>query len=119
MIQTLKNKVNPTDKKSKTSLTVAIVGENQVSRRFRASTVHFRSSCRCLSKIAGRSDDSPVTARELTFSDMSERKRTIWHVIDAIHQEALATIPGIRRLQIKEMGSDVMATAAAPRRSPG
>lgn len=50
----------------------------------------------------------------LTFSDKDERKRTIWEVLDSVQAEALATIPGIRRLQIKEMGSDVMATAAAP-----
>ncbi len=50
----------------------------------------------------------------LTFSDKDERKKTIWDVIDSVQREALATIPGIRRLQIKEMGSDVMATAAAP-----
>jgi HAE1 family hydrophobic/amphiphilic exporter-1 len=50
----------------------------------------------------------------LTLSDMSERKRTIWQVIDAVQQEATETIPGIRRLQIKEMGSDVMATSQAP-----
>lgn len=50
----------------------------------------------------------------LTFSDKDRRHRTIWEVIDAVQKEALATIPGIRRLQIKEMGSDVMATAAAP-----
>jgi HAE1 family hydrophobic/amphiphilic exporter-1 len=50
----------------------------------------------------------------LTFSDKDERKRSIWDVIDALQREAMATIPGIRRLQIKEMGSDVMATAAAP-----
>jgi len=50
----------------------------------------------------------------LTFSDKDDRKRDIWQVIDSIQKEALATIPGIRRLQIKEMGSDVMATAAAP-----
>jgi HAE1 family hydrophobic/amphiphilic exporter-1 len=50
----------------------------------------------------------------LTFSDKDERKRSIWDVIDAVQREAMATIPGIRRLQIKEMGSDVMATAAAP-----
>ncbi|MBW3635264.1 MAG: efflux RND transporter permease subunit, partial [Armatimonadetes bacterium] len=50
----------------------------------------------------------------LTFSDKDKRERTIWQVMDAIHAEALRTIPGIRRLQIKEMGSDVMATAAAP-----
>jgi HAE1 family hydrophobic/amphiphilic exporter-1 len=50
----------------------------------------------------------------LTFSDKDARKRTIWDVMDAVQKEALATIPGLRRLQIKEMGSDVMATADAP-----
>lgn len=50
----------------------------------------------------------------LTFSDKDKRRRSIFTVMDAVHREALATIPGIRRLQIKEMGSDVMATAAAP-----
>jgi HAE1 family hydrophobic/amphiphilic exporter-1 len=50
----------------------------------------------------------------LTFSDKDLRERTIFEVIDAIQKEALQTIPGIRRLQIREMGSDVMATAAAP-----
>lgn len=50
----------------------------------------------------------------LTFSDKEKRKRTIWQVIDAVHKEASATIPGIRRLSIKEMGSDVMASAMAP-----
>jgi HAE1 family hydrophobic/amphiphilic exporter-1 len=50
----------------------------------------------------------------ITFSDKDSRERTIWQVMDAIHKEAMETIPGIRRLQIKEMGSDVMATAAAP-----
>jgi hydrophobic/amphiphilic exporter-1 (mainly G- bacteria), HAE1 family len=53
-------------------------------------------------------------AMMLTFSDKDRRKQSIWELIDAIHAEAMATIPGIRRLQIKEMGSDVMATAAAP-----
>lgn len=53
-------------------------------------------------------------AMMLTFSDKDTRDRTIFYVMDAIHKEALETIPGIRRIQIKEMGSDVMATAAAP-----
>jgi HAE1 family hydrophobic/amphiphilic exporter-1 len=53
-------------------------------------------------------------AMMLTFSDKGERKRTIFQMMDAIQKEALATIPGIRRFQIKEMGSDVMATSAAP-----
>ncbi len=50
----------------------------------------------------------------MTFSDKDDRKRDIWQLIDAVRDEALATIPGIRRLQIKEMGSDVMATSLAP-----
>ncbi len=50
----------------------------------------------------------------LTFADKDARGRTIWQVMDSIQREALATIPGIRRLQIKEMGSDVMAAAQAP-----
>lgn len=50
----------------------------------------------------------------ITLSDMSERKRDIWQVIDGVRDEALATLPGIRRFQIKEMGSDVMATSQAP-----
>ncbi|MCA9790664.1 MAG: efflux RND transporter permease subunit, partial [Candidatus Eremiobacteraeota bacterium] len=50
----------------------------------------------------------------LTFKDKEERKRSIWQVIDAVHAEAKKTIPGIRRLSIKEMGSDVMASAMAP-----
>jgi len=49
-----------------------------------------------------------------TLTDKDTRKRSIWDVFDAIQAEAMATVPGIRRFQIKEMGSDVMATAAAP-----
>jgi len=50
----------------------------------------------------------------LTFTDKDTRKRDIWTVMDSIVAEATATIPGIRRLQIKDMGSDVMASSAAP-----
>lgn len=57
---------------------------------------------------------SSATSFMLTLSDKDQRKRSIFEVIDGVQREALATIPGIRRLQIKEMGSDVMATAAAP-----
>lgn len=53
-------------------------------------------------------------AMMLTLSDKDTGRRTIWQVMDAVVAEAQATIPGIRRFQIKEMGSDVMATAAAP-----
>jgi HAE1 family hydrophobic/amphiphilic exporter-1 len=50
----------------------------------------------------------------ITLSDKDERSRTIWQVIDAAQAQAMKAIPNIRRLQIKEMGSDVMATSAAP-----
>jgi HAE1 family hydrophobic/amphiphilic exporter-1 len=50
----------------------------------------------------------------ITLSDMSERRRDIWQVIDGVQKEALASIPGIRRFQVKEMGSDVMASSQAP-----
>lgn len=50
----------------------------------------------------------------ITLSDKDKRSRTIWHIIDAIQKKSLATIPGIRRFQIKEMGSDVMASSQAP-----
>jgi HAE1 family hydrophobic/amphiphilic exporter-1 len=50
----------------------------------------------------------------LTFSDKDARKRDVWQIMDGIVAKAQATIPGIRRLQIKEMGSDVMASSSAP-----
>jgi hypothetical protein len=53
----------------------------------------------------------------ITLVDLSERQRDIWQVIDGVRDEAMRTIPGIRRLTIKEMGADVMASSAAPRPS--
>ncbi len=50
----------------------------------------------------------------ITFSPKEERHRTIWQIMDAVYQEASSTIPGIRRLALKEMGSDVMASNDAP-----
>jgi len=50
----------------------------------------------------------------VTFTDKDKRKKSIWQVMDSVQVEALKTIPNIRRFQIKEMGSDVMASSAAP-----
>jgi len=50
----------------------------------------------------------------ITLSDKDARPATVWQVIDAVQREALRTIPNVRRLQIKEMGSDVMASSEAP-----
>jgi len=50
----------------------------------------------------------------ITLSDKDQRTHTVWQVIDAVQAEAMKTIPNIRRLQIKEMGADVMASSEAP-----
>ena len=50
----------------------------------------------------------------LTLVDSSKRTRDIWQVMDGVRDEAMRTIPGIRRLTVKEMGADVMASSAAP-----
>ena len=50
----------------------------------------------------------------VTLVDSSRRTRDIWKVMDGVREEALRTVPGIRRLAIKEMGADVMASSAAP-----
>jgi hydrophobic/amphiphilic exporter-1 (mainly G- bacteria), HAE1 family len=50
----------------------------------------------------------------ITLKDKDARRRTIWDVMDGARAEALGALPGIRRLQIKEMGADVMASSAAP-----
>jgi HAE1 family hydrophobic/amphiphilic exporter-1 len=50
----------------------------------------------------------------ITFVPQEERKRTIWQIMDAVYGQAMTTIPGIRRLALNPMGSDVMATTNAP-----
>ncbi len=50
----------------------------------------------------------------ITLVDSSKRRRDIWQVMDGVRDEAARTVPGIRRLAIKEMGADVMASSAAP-----
>ncbi|MBI3077577.1 MAG: efflux RND transporter permease subunit [Deltaproteobacteria bacterium] len=50
----------------------------------------------------------------ISLVEKERRTRSIWEVIDSVQAEALRTIPGIRRLAIKEMGADVMASSAAP-----
>ncbi|MDA0267722.1 MAG: efflux RND transporter permease subunit [Cyanobacteria bacterium] len=50
----------------------------------------------------------------VTITPLTERQRDIWAIMDGIEAEAKGTIPGIRRLSLKEMGVDVMATSAAP-----
>ncbi|MDQ2909232.1 MAG: efflux RND transporter permease subunit [Candidatus Eremiobacteraeota bacterium] len=50
----------------------------------------------------------------ITFSPKEDRHRTIWQVMDAVYAQSMRQIPGIRRLALKEMGADVMASNDAP-----
>ncbi|MBC5810112.1 MAG: efflux RND transporter permease subunit [Candidatus Eremiobacteraeota bacterium] len=50
----------------------------------------------------------------ITFSPKEDRRRTIWQIMDAVYREATTTIPGLRRVALKEMGGDVMASNNAP-----
>lgn len=50
----------------------------------------------------------------VTFSPKEERKRTIWEIMDAVYAQTMRTVPGLRRVALKEMGSDVMASNDAP-----
>jgi len=50
----------------------------------------------------------------VTFAPKEERHRTIWQVMDAVYRQATTTIPGLRRVALKEMGADVMASNNAP-----
>ncbi len=50
----------------------------------------------------------------LTLTDKDSGRPDVWTIIDKIHDRAMKEIPGIRRISIKEMGADVMATSLAP-----
>ncbi len=50
----------------------------------------------------------------LTFNDKGSGRPSVWQIIDRIQGRAMKEIPGIRRIQLKEMGSDLMATSLAP-----
>ncbi|MEX2243958.1 MAG: efflux RND transporter permease subunit [Fimbriimonadaceae bacterium] len=50
----------------------------------------------------------------LTLTDKDSGRPSVFQIIDRIHDRAMKEISGIRRIQFKEMGSDVMATALAP-----
>ena len=65
--------------------------------------------------FSGYSMGSVNTASSVvTLKDLNERDRDIWQIMDGVENKARRTIPGLRRIAIKEMGVDVMATSAAP-----
>jgi hydrophobic/amphiphilic exporter-1 (mainly G- bacteria), HAE1 family len=65
--------------------------------------------------ITGQAMNGVTSASYLiTFSPKEARHRSIWQVMDAVYVQTMHDVPGIRRLAIKEMGSDVMASNDAP-----
>lgn len=50
----------------------------------------------------------------LTLSDKDSGRPDVWRIMDRIQERALKEIPDLRRVQLKEMGADVMATSLAP-----
>ncbi len=50
----------------------------------------------------------------VTFVPKEQRSRSIWQIMDAVYAQTVSSVPGIRRLALKEMGADVMASNAAP-----
>lgn len=50
----------------------------------------------------------------ITLSDKDSGRPDVWKIVDKVYDRAMKEIDGIRRVQIKEMGSDVMATSLAP-----
>ena len=60
---------------------------------------------------------SVVTLKYLNDCDKPNgmtSQRDIWQIMDGVEDKARRTISGLRRIAIKEMGVDVMATSAAP-----
>ncbi|GAC1354583.1 MAG: efflux RND transporter permease subunit [Vulcanimicrobiaceae bacterium] len=65
--------------------------------------------------FTGQAMNGPNQASYLiTFKSKEERRRSIWAVMDAVYIQATSTIPGLRRVALKEMGADVMASNSAP-----
>ncbi|MBC5824413.1 MAG: efflux RND transporter permease subunit [Candidatus Eremiobacteraeota bacterium] len=65
--------------------------------------------------FTGQAMNGPNAASYLiTFKPKEERRRTIWQVMDSVYARTTRTIPGLRRVALKEMGADVMASNAAP-----
>ena len=68
-----------------------------------------------ISSLSGYDMGGSHKARMLvTLVDQNRRQRSLWEVADQAYARALREVPGIRRLMLKEMGSDVMASSMTP-----
>ena len=97
---------------------------NAASRRFEALLLKDRDVEKVSASIGEENGSDYFTGEPMngvndasyliTFKPKEERKRSIWQIMDATYADAIRTIPGIRRLALKEMGADVMASNDAP-----
>ena len=97
---------------------------NAASRRFEALLLKDRDVEKVSASIGEENGSDYFTGGAMngvndasyliTFKPKEERKRSIWQIMDAAYAQAERTIPGIRRLALKEMGADVMASNDAP-----
>ncbi len=97
---------------------------NGASRHFEALLLQDRDVERVSASIGEENGSDYFTGEPMngvndasymiTFKPKEARRRSIWQIMDAMYAQAMRTIPGIRRLALKEMGSDVMASNDAP-----
>lgn len=50
----------------------------------------------------------------VTLKDQDQRQRSLWDISDAVYGQAMGSLSGLRRLSLRELGSDVMASPMAP-----
>lgn len=102
----------------------SFAGTNAASKRFEALLLHDPDVQKVSASVGEESGGDYFTGQPMngvnqasyliTFKSKENRKRSIWQILDSVYAQATQTIPGVRRLALKEMGADVMASNAAP-----
>ncbi|TAM78244.1 efflux RND transporter permease subunit [bacterium] len=97
---------------------------NAASRRFESLLLQQPEIQRVSASVGEESGNDYVTGAAMngvndasymiTFTPKEDRRRSIWQIMDSVYTKAESTLPGIRRLALKEMGADVMASNDAP-----
>ncbi len=97
---------------------------NAASRRFEALLLKDRDIEKVSASVGEDNGGNYFTGQPMngvndasytiTLKTKEKRKRSIWQIMDATYSQAMRTIPGIRRLALQAMGSDVMASNQAP-----
>lgn len=103
---------------------MSFAATNAASKRFESLLLHRRDVEKVSASVGEDNGGDYFTGQPMsgvndasymiTFKPKEARKRTIWQIMDSVYAQATQTIPGIRRLALKEMGADVMASNDAP-----